>query len=179
MGSTTILCGFRVSVIALDNFLRANGVYETYGKPPFLKEHPDKDPISILLYNKLVGFAGDASMIDKNDYRVAIPHVQGYQTSRVAYVTYAWQVVWAHREIDLEKLPAEPPEAFEQLRNEIMSFGEGLDDEERIPDDGKLGLYAVHTYEIRGSFTPQELIDRHKVSNSGKKFWAHGRETDA
>lgn len=165
MGSTTILRGFRVSVIVLDSFLRANRVDETYGTPPFFTRHPDNDPISILIYKRLVEFTGDASMIDKNDYRVAIPHVEGHQTSRAAYVTYAWQVVRAHREIDLKKLPAEPPVAFEQLRKEIMSFGEGLDNEERISNDGKLGLYAVHTYEIRGSFTPQELIDRYKVSN--------------
>lgn len=53
MGSTTIIRGFKVSVAALDAFLAANSVDETYGGPPFYGKHPDEDPISKLPFSKV------------------------------------------------------------------------------------------------------------------------------
>ncbi|KAH6615912.1 hypothetical protein B0J18DRAFT_438475 [Chaetomium sp. MPI-SDFR-AT-0129] len=150
MGSTTLIRGFKVSVATLDAFLRANNVYETYGTPPFYKRHPDEDPISKLLFTKISQHDPDA---DKNKFRVLIPLVEGAGRCTTAYVAYAWAGVLAHREIKLdEDLPAEVPKGFEELRQEILGFGKDVADGEKIADEGKLGLYMVVTYEIRGDY---------------------------
>ncbi|KAI8713420.1 hypothetical protein NCS52_01286700 [Fusarium sp. LHS14.1] len=161
MGSTTLLRGFKVSISTLDAFLYANGVYETYGTPPFYKDHPDKDEISKLFYTKITQAGGTA---DKNRFRVMIPLMEGHGKSTVAYVTYAWLTVYAHREVLLdEDLPTAVPEGFEELRREILSFGEKLGDNDKIVDEGKMGLFLVHIYEIRGLYTPQEMREWAKV----------------
>lgn len=161
MGSTTILRGFRVSTAVLDAFLAANKVDETYGTPPFYQHHPDNDPISALLYAKIVREDKDA---DKNRFRVMIPSREAFSESEVAYVTYTWVTIFAHRELAMEEdLPADLPPGFEELRQDILSFRDTVPDEHRIPDEGRMGLYVVYTYEIRGWYTPQELLDRTKV----------------
>lgn len=166
LGSTTLLRGFKVSIPLLDAFLAANCVPETFGTPPFYRDHPDHDSISKLLCSKIAGFA-EGLAVDKDRFRVLIPSRAPYNVSRVAYVTYAWATVYAHREVDLETdLPAEVPAGFEELRQEILSQGDGVNgipDSCKLPDEGKLGLYMVYTFEIRGSFTPTELLDRKKV----------------
>jgi len=86
MGSTTLIRGFKVSVATFDALLRANNVYETHGTPPFYKEHPDKDPISKLLFAKISQYDPDA---DKNKFRVLIPHIRGFTGSQTAYIAYA------------------------------------------------------------------------------------------
>lgn len=157
IGSTTILRGFRVSVEALDAFLAANGVDETYGYPPWHRKHPDNDNVSKLLYKFIANTGSDA---DKDRFRVMIPAIPG-STSQAAYVTYAWVTVLAHREIDMEKdLPAEVPAGFESLRREILSFGDG----KAIKDEGKMGVFAVVTHGFPGIYTPKEYLDRGKVS---------------
>lgn len=164
LGSTTLLRGFKVSIPVLDAFLAANRVPETFGTPPFSRDHPDNDSISKLLYSRITEAEGSA---DKNRFRVVIPSRAPYNASRVAYVTYAWATVYAHREVDLENdIPAEIPEGFEDLRQEILAHGDGVNgvhDSDKVPDDGKLGVYMVYTFEIRGSITPTELLDRKKV----------------
>lgn len=161
MGSTTLLRGFKVSISTLDAFLYANGVYETYGTPPFYKDHPDKDEISKLFYARITQAGGTA---DKNRFRVMIPLMEGHDRSTVAYVTYAWLTVYAHREVLLdEDLPSPVPDGFEELRQEILSFGEKLENDDKIADEGKMGLFLVHIYEIRGLYTPQEMLDWAKV----------------
>ncbi|KAH6838641.1 hypothetical protein B0I37DRAFT_387441 [Chaetomium sp. MPI-CAGE-AT-0009] len=161
MGSTTILRGFKVSTAVLDAFLAANGVDETYGTPPFYQHHPDNDAISALLYDRIVKEDKDA---DKNRFRVMIPSREGYSDSEVAYVTHTWVTVCAHRELTMdEDLPVEIPSGFEGLRQEILSFRYAVPDEHRIPDEGRMGLYVVYTHDIRGLYTPQELLDRTKV----------------
>lgn len=163
LGSTTLLRGFKVSITILDAFLAANCVPETFGTPPFYRDHPDHDSISKLLHSKITDLGGTA---ERERFRVMIPSRAPYNSSRVAYITYCWATVYAHREIDLEHdLPAEVPDGFEDLRQEILSSGDGvgLDDLDKIPDEGRMGLYMVYTFEIRGSFTPVELLDRKKV----------------
>jgi hypothetical protein len=83
MGSTTIIHGFKVSVTALDAFLSANNVDETYGAPPFYEEHPDEDPISKLLFSKVSQHGPDA---DKNRFRVLIPSIAGMGRAETAYI---------------------------------------------------------------------------------------------
>lgn len=173
LGSTTLLRGFMVSVSILDAFLAANRVPETFGTPPFFRDHPDNDSISKLLYSRIseANELEAKSTADRNRFRVVIPSRAPYNASSVAYVTYAWTTVYAHREVDLENdLPAAIPEGFEDLRQEILSHGDGVNgvqDSDRIPDEGKLGVYMVYTFEIRGSFTPTELLDRKKVRHTG------------
>ncbi|AEO60426.1 hypothetical protein MYCTH_2309624 [Thermothelomyces thermophilus ATCC 42464] len=154
MGSTTLLRGFKVSVAVLDAFLAANKVDETYGTPPFYKDHPDRDPISKLLFSKIARFDENA---DKNKFRVVIPSVESRDIATTAYVTYAWASVVAHREVDLEHdLPAELPKGFEELRSEILSFSDKVEAKDRIADDGKIGVYLVVTYGLRGHRGPPE-----------------------
>lgn len=110
MGSTTLIRGFKVSVVTFDAFLAANNVYETYGAPPFYEQHPDKDPISKLLFAKVSQYDPGA---DKNKFRVVIPSIEGVSRSNTAYVAYAWAAVRAHREISMdEDLPAKVPQGL-------------------------------------------------------------------
>ncbi|EIM89675.1 uncharacterized protein STEHIDRAFT_118812 [Stereum hirsutum FP-91666 SS1] len=168
LGSTTLLRGFKVSVATLDAFLAANGVDETYGDPPFYKDHPHNDAVSKLLYRKIAHAAASAGA-DADRFRLIIPAREGHNSSTVAYITFAWVTVYAHREIVLQDdLPTDPPRGFVQLREEILSFGnkveEGAtatDDGSKLPDEGNMGLYMVYTYDIQGEYTPQELRDRY------------------
>jgi hypothetical protein len=69
-----------------------------------------------------------------------------------AYVTYSWVEVSArpdavHREVKLEQdLAAEAPKGFEELRAEILAFGDQVAAEKKVADEGKMGLYLVFTY---------------------------------
>ncbi|KAK4098478.1 hypothetical protein N658DRAFT_499336 [Parathielavia hyrcaniae] len=150
MGSTTLIRGFKVSMATLDAFLGANSVYETYGTPPFFAHHPDKDPISQLLFAKISEHDSDA---DKNKFRVLIPAIECAGRSRTAYVAYAWAAVRANRETKIdEDLPAEIPKGFEKLRQEILGYGKNVGHGDKIPDEGKLGIYMVVTCDIRGDY---------------------------
>lgn len=159
MGMTTVLRGFKVNVSTLDAFLCANGVFDTHGTPPFFQDHPDKDPISILLFEKVQKLNSHA---DKLNFRVVLPSLQSHNNAAVAYVTYAWIPMSAHREVKLEdELPVTPPEGFEELRREILAHGKGSEDGGE--EEGKMGLYVVYTYGIRGLYTPNEYLERQKV----------------
>ncbi|KAK4161620.1 hypothetical protein QBC43DRAFT_323321 [Cladorrhinum sp. PSN259] len=139
-GATTILRGFKISVTALDRFIEANGYVRTYGTPPFANEHPDGD-ISQLLFSKVAAYNPDA---DKNKFRLFIPTLEGIEDSKTAYVSYAWTVVKAHRELKPdEDLPPEVPKGFEELRQEMLSFEKDVDQVATITDEGKMGLYLV------------------------------------
>ncbi|KAK4202882.1 hypothetical protein QBC40DRAFT_319559 [Triangularia verruculosa] len=127
MGSTSILRGCRVSISILVDFLDANIHHRTYGTPSFYQDHPDKDPISKLLFLRVSA--------DKNTFRVLIPSVEGWEVT-----------VTAHRELKLaDDLPEEVPPGFGELRRDILSFGTG-DDEE----DGKMAVYMATTNQSRG-----------------------------
>jgi hypothetical protein len=128
-------------------FLAAHSVDETYGAPPFYSDHPDND-VSKLLFSKVSQLNSNA---DKSRFRVMITSVQGAGRFKTAYVTYAWATVVAHREVDMERdLPAEVPKGFEELRAEILGFGKGVVGQDRVVDDGRMGVYLVVTYDIRG-----------------------------
>ncbi|KAK3933484.1 hypothetical protein QBC46DRAFT_434350 [Diplogelasinospora grovesii] len=118
MGITTILRGFKVPVSVLDLFLRANGVMETWGSPPFYDR--DLDEPSTLLRAKMG--TGDTKT------RLFIPYRMGQQRSTFAYIAYDWVMVFAQRKINLaEELADRAPPGFEELRKEIMGFAsEGL-----------------------------------------------------
>jgi hypothetical protein len=144
--STTLLHGFKVSAATLDAFLAANNVDETFGSPPF-GEHPDQNPVSKLLLTKVARFDDKA---DKNKFRVVMPVFHPSDVATTAYVTYSWVDVSARpdaadREVKLEHdLPAEVPKGFEELRSEILAFGDKVA-AEKVIDEGKMGLYLVFT----------------------------------
>lgn len=62
------------------------------------------------------------------------------------------------------ELPSELPAGFKKLTEEVLGFAEQTDEADRIPHEGKLGIYMVHTYDARGNFVPQEFLDRMMVS---------------
>jgi hypothetical protein len=95
-----------------------------------------------------------------------IPSREGHNSSAIAYVTYTWVTIYAQREIQLtEDLPEGVPKGFDELRTEILSYHDSVPivPQEQIKDDGKMGLYVVYTYDIRGLYRPQEFLDRYKV----------------
>lgn len=75
--------------------------------------------------------------------------------STVAYVSHNWVTVYAHCEAYRERdLPPELPRGFDKLRERVLGFTKQVDKADQIPDGGKLGIYKVHTYDIRGNFVP-------------------------
>ncbi|KAG6358126.1 hypothetical protein INS49_014010 [Diaporthe citri] len=151
MPAVTVLRGFQVSVSTLDAFLVANGVSATDGIPPNYPDHPDNDHISKLLFSKM-GETGD-----KNNYRVIIPQRTSKSDADTAYVTYCWFMVFAQRELRDGDLPTEAPQAFEGLRNEILSFANPPTDQV----DGRMGLYIVFTEE--NNYMPDEIRQRNLI----------------
>lgn len=90
-GSKTLLRGFKVFIPLLDAFLALNCVPETSGTPPFYYYYPDLDSISKLLCSKIAEIAAEGTAaVDKNRWRVVIPSRAPHNSSRVAYVAYAW-----------------------------------------------------------------------------------------
>jgi hypothetical protein len=43
-------------------------------------------------------------------------------------------------------------QGFKELRQEIMGYGKEVQDRDKIVHEGKLGVYLVVTYEIRGYY---------------------------
>jgi len=85
--------------------------------------------------------------------------------SIVAYVTYTWVSIYAHRELQLDKdLPIEIPVGFEELRKEILSFADSVADIDKIADEGHMGLFAVYTHDLGGEYVPPKLSERYTVS---------------
>ena len=53
---------------------------------------------------------------------------------------YSWATVC---ELQLDQnLPMEVPTGFKELRMEILSFGDGIADSDKIADEGRMGLYG-------------------------------------
>ncbi|KAK5994639.1 hypothetical protein PT974_05121 [Cladobotryum mycophilum] len=124
--------------------------------PPFYKKHPDEET-SQILYQKFTEAGGTA---DRNNIRLIIPARDAHNSSAVAYVTYCWISVYVQHELSLDELPAEVPKGFEEFKNEILSFGANAADDEKTPDEGKMGLYVVYTSGSRGFYLPQEMHGR-------------------
>jgi hypothetical protein len=64
----------------------------------------------------------------------------------------------------VQDLPVKVPTGFKEPRMEILSFGDGISDSNKIADEGRMGLFVVYTRDIRGLYIPQENIERAKVS---------------
>lgn len=64
--------------------------------------------------------------------------------------------VQLHRELKLDgDLPAEVPKGFEVLQGKILGYRkEDAKEEDSIAGEGKMGVYIVVTYDIRGSYGP-------------------------
>ncbi|KAK4137288.1 hypothetical protein BT67DRAFT_431634 [Trichocladium antarcticum] len=141
--STTLLYGFKVSVATLDAFLVANNGDETFGNTP-LGEHPDNN-VSKLLLAKVARFDDKA---DKNKFRVVMPAIHPSDIATTAYITYSWVDVSAtpdamDREVKLEHDLPEPPKGFEELRAEILAFGDTVAAEKKVADEGKMGSHQA------------------------------------
>lgn len=159
MVAVTLLRGLKVPVSTLDAFLATNGVDETYGAPPFTEDHPEKDAISALLHAKLGPDSHPQRMA-----RVIIPQRKGMNRSTVAYVAYAWVMVFAHRQIQLDAdLPADAPVTFEALCSEILAFGHD-GDAGSDSSEGTVGLFLVNTDE--GKYVPEALRKRKEVGRN-------------
>lgn len=166
MVAVALLRGLQVSVPTLDVFLAASGIDETYGAPPFTEDHPDKDAISALLHVKLGTDADPQRMA-----RVIIPQRIDMNRFTVAYVAYAWVMVFAHRQIQLDAdLPPEPPAAFEALCREILGFSR--EDSESVPGEGTVGLFLVNTDE--GKYVPETLKKRKEVCLDRLRVYLRG-----
>jgi hypothetical protein len=148
-----IIRGLKVRVPVLDSFLRANKVDETYGMAPFY--HVDPDEQSQFLRSKVGG--GDTRT------RIFVPSKQGHNESNFAYVAYAWEMVYAQKEISLDQqLPAEPPRGWEALKDEILSFSYDIDSVWREAGHGKTGLFIIVSDERR--YRPPSIQQRIFVS---------------
>jgi hypothetical protein len=58
----------------------------------------------------------------------------------------------------------EVPRGFEGLRKEILSFGHGISDSDKISDEGRMGLFMVHTHDFRGTYITPTQYEQAKVS---------------
>ncbi|KAG6368949.1 hypothetical protein INS49_003167 [Diaporthe citri] len=95
-----IIRGLKARVPVLDRFLNANGVDETYGLAPFYDVDPDKR--SRLLRSKFGG--GDTRT------RIFVPSNLSHNETNFAYVAWAWEMIYAQKEILLDQqLPTNPP----------------------------------------------------------------------
>lgn len=137
---------------------------ETYGAPPFTEDHPETDAISVLLHAKLGTDADPHRMA-----RVIIPQRKDMNRSSVAYVAYAWVMVFAHRQIQLDAdLPADAPATFETLCKEILAFSHG--DAESDSGEGTVGLFLVSTDE--GNHVPEVLRKRKEVGRDNLRVFS-------
>ncbi|KAJ0106930.1 hypothetical protein J7T55_011025 [Diaporthe amygdali] len=129
-----IIRGLKVRVPVLDRFLNANGVDETYGLAPFYDIDPDQQ--SRLLRSKVGG--GDTRT------RIFVPSKLGRNETNFAYVAWAWEMVYAQKEILLDQhLPTNPPTGWAAMRDEILSFSHDTDSNWNAAGHGKTGLFVV------------------------------------
>lgn len=129
-----IIRGLKVHVRVLDKFLDSNGCHKTFGCAPFYNEDPDE--FSILLRSKLS---------DHNtSTRLFIPWRTTHDRSKFGYIAWAYEMVYAQREVLLEEnFPAEPPAGWDTLRDEILSFSTSEDAIWKASGHGKTGLFVV------------------------------------
>lgn len=129
-----IIRGLKVRVPVLDRFLAANRVDETHGLAPFYDVDPDKQ--SWLLRSKVGG--GDART------RIFIPSKRTHDESIFAYVAWAWEMVYAQKEIVLDQqLPMNPPMGWAALKDEILSHSLDADSGWEAAGHQKMGLFIV------------------------------------
>lgn len=149
----SIIRGLKVRVPVLHRFLSANGVDETYGLAPFYDVDPDEQ--SQLLRSKVGN--GDTRT------RIFVPSKMGHNESNFAYVAWAWDMVYAQKEIPLDRqLPTDPPTGWKAVKNEILSFSYDTDSTWKVAGYGKTGLFIVVSDERR--YFPLSLQQRNTVS---------------
>lgn len=94
-------------------FLSAHGVDETYGLAPFYDVDPDEQ--SQLLRSKV----GDCDTRTS----VFVPSKMDHNEYNFVHVAWAWDMVYAQKEIPLDhQLPTDPPTGWQAVKNEILSF---------------------------------------------------------
>lgn len=150
-----IIRGLKVHVRVLDKFLDSNGCHKTFGCPPFYNEEPDE--FSILLRSKFSGNNMSTCLF--------IPAKMTHDRSKFGYIAWAYEMVYAQREVlPEENLPAEPPGGWDGLRNGILSFSTSEDAIWEASVHGKTGLFIVVCDE--GNYTPTSIEQRIPVSSS-------------
>lgn len=152
MSTTIILRGFKVPFKVLDGFLLAHNIWETEGLcsgiAPFYNKDPDKT--STLLRNKVGN--GDTKT------RVFVPYKMSLDHASHGYVAYDWIMVFAQRRIKPSELSEIPPEGFEDLRREILSYSPETNDSLVDNPEYQNGLWVVITDER--VYVPPELRQR-------------------
>lgn len=148
-----IVRGLKVRVPVLDRFLNANGVDETYGIAPFYDVDPDKQ--SRLLRSKVGG--GDERT------RIFIPSKFSHNESNFAYVAWAWEMVYAQKEIVLKQQLPTPPAGWAAIKDEIMSFSCDADAGWNAKGHGRTGIFIVVSDER--PYFPQASLQQATVSS--------------
>ena len=138
MGLTTILRGFKVPVSVLDRFFESNNIIPTDGYPPTydpvqIPGHPPiptLDPHSAFLRAKLAATPAGAADVHNQNTHIFIPNREGMAKSTHAYVAYAYVMVFAQRQMDIDReLPGQAPPGFAELRKEILGFATREDED--------------------------------------------------
>ncbi|KAH8783211.1 hypothetical protein F5883DRAFT_404722 [Diaporthe sp. PMI_573] len=129
-----IIRGLKVRIRVLDRFLYSNGCHDTEGIPPFYEENPDE--FSTLLRSKLSR--------NNTSTRLFVPTRMSHNRSNFGYIAWAYEMVYAQREVLLEEsLPLQPPEGWESLKNETISFSASEDEIWEASGHGKTGVFVV------------------------------------
>ncbi|KAG8165847.1 hypothetical protein KVR01_004399 [Diaporthe batatas] len=144
-----IIRGLKVHIRVLDRFLYNNGCHDTKGYPPFYEEDPDE--FSTLLRSRLSG--------NNSRTRLFIPARTDNDQSKFGYVAWAYNMVYAQKEVRLEEdLPMDPPEGWDALKDEILSFSTSEDTTLEAFGHGKTGIFVIVCEER--SYTPLSIHQR-------------------
>lgn len=131
-----IIRGLKVHIRVLDEFLHNHGCHSTQGYPPFFEYKEDPDEFSTLLRSMLKG--------NHTKTRLFIPARSDHNHSNFGYIAWAYKIVYAQKEVCLEQdLPADPPEGWDALKNEILSFSFSQDAISDTTGHGKTGVFVI------------------------------------
>lgn len=146
----TMLRRFKVPLKVLDAFLTDNGIPEEHealcmGALPSFRD--DSEKITALLRY----IARDTKT------RLFVPFRVRFNYASNAYIAYDWILVFAQGNVKRDKLLESPPAIFENLRQEILSYGTT-----ECYDGGcQIGLWIVVT--DRKNHVPSKLSQRQKA----------------
>lgn len=144
-----IIRGLKVDIRVLDRFLYHNGCHLTHGYPPFYDKDPDE--FSMLLRSRLSGSNTRTILF--------IPARKDHNESNFGYIAWAYEMVYAQREVRPEEdLPADPPEGWDALKNEILSFTASKDAISEASGHGNTGVFVI-VCETR-SYIPPSIRQR-------------------
>lgn len=129
-----IVRGLKVHIRVLDEFLDNNGCNTTHGFPPFYENDPDE--FTTLLRSRLGG--------NGLRTRLFIPKREDHNNSKFGYIAWAYEMVYAQKEVCLdEDLPPNPPEGWESLKTDILSFSTSQDAKLEASGHGKTGVFII------------------------------------